>query len=65
MTTESTPSHTFDSLVREADLIALNARAVRASVEAVSHTTAADLAKPTPCASWTLYGLLTHMIAQH
>lgn len=68
MTTESTAPaelNAFDSLVSKADLIALHAQTVRASIEVVSHVTAADLTKPTPCASWTLHGLLTHMIAQH
>lgn len=55
----------LDSLAGGADLIALHARVVRTSIEVVSHVTAADLAKPTPCADWTLHGLLTHMIAQH
>ncbi|WP_406239236.1 TIGR03086 family metal-binding protein [Nocardia sp. NBC_01009] len=49
----------------DADLVALDALAVRASIELVSHVTTADLTKPTPCADWTLHGLLTHMIAQH
>ncbi|MFC9996823.1 TIGR03086 family metal-binding protein [Nocardia sp. NPDC127526] len=47
------------------DLIALNARAVEVSIDLVARLTAADLSKPTPCADWTLHGLLTHMIAQH
>lgn len=47
------------------DIIALNALAVRASVDLVAQVTARDLARPTPCADWTLHGLLRHMIAQH
>ena len=44
---------------------ALDAQAVRASLELVEKVTARDLARPTPCADWTLHGLLRHMIAQH
>lgn len=47
------------------NLVALNAQAVRTSVELVTHATAADLDKPTPCAGWTLEGLLAHMTTQH
>ena len=46
-------------------IIALDARAVRASIDLVDQATAADLGRPTPCADWTLHGLLRHMIAQH
>jgi uncharacterized protein (TIGR03086 family) len=46
-------------------IIALDAQAVRASVDLVAQATARDLARPTPCADWTLHGLLRHMIAQH
>ncbi|WP_425326133.1 TIGR03086 family metal-binding protein [Nocardia otitidiscaviarum] len=56
---------TFDALTTPTDLVALNARAVRASSAAVSHCGPADLSKPTPCADWTLRDLLIHMIAQH
>jgi uncharacterized protein (TIGR03086 family) len=47
------------------DIVDLDARAVRASVEVVSRATVADLARPTPCADWTLAELLAHMTAQH
>jgi uncharacterized protein (TIGR03086 family) len=47
------------------DIVALDARAVRASVDFVGHALLADLARPTPCAEWTLLGLITHMTAQH
>jgi uncharacterized protein (TIGR03086 family) len=47
------------------DIVTLDARAVRASVRAVSQISAADLARPTPCADWTLADLLAHMTAQH
>jgi uncharacterized protein (TIGR03086 family) len=46
-------------------IVALDARAVRASVGLVAQAGAADLARPTPCAEWTLLGLITHMTAQH
>jgi uncharacterized protein (TIGR03086 family) len=49
----------------DVDLVALNAQAVRTSVDLVSRATAADLSKATPCAGWTLHGLLAHMTAQH
>jgi uncharacterized protein (TIGR03086 family) len=47
------------------DIVGLDARAVRASVEVVSQARAADLARPTPCAGWTLGHLLAHMTVQH
>jgi uncharacterized protein (TIGR03086 family) len=47
------------------DIVGLDARAVRASVQVVSQASAADLARPTPCAGWTLADLLAHMTAQH
>ncbi|MFX0573835.1 TIGR03086 family metal-binding protein [Nocardia nepalensis] len=68
MTTESDTAaepSTLESLAAQVDLIALNAQAVRTSIDVVSHVTAADLAKSTPCAGWTLHGLLAHMITQH
>src|SRR5271170_6356690 len=46
-------------------IVALDAQAVRASLDLVTRATAQDLARPTPCADWTLHGLLRHMIAQH
>ena len=47
------------------DYAALDAEAVRTSIDVVSGATTADLAKPTPCRAWTLYGLLAHMATQH
>jgi uncharacterized protein (TIGR03086 family) len=47
------------------DIVALDAQAVRTSIDLVTRVTGADLARPTPCADWTLHGLLRHMIAQH
>jgi uncharacterized protein (TIGR03086 family) len=46
-------------------VVALDAQAVRASIDLVAPVTDRDLARPTPCADWTLHGLLRHMIAQH
>jgi uncharacterized protein (TIGR03086 family) len=46
-------------------LVALNAQAVQLSVDQVSAVTPADLARPTPCGSWTVADLLAHLIAQH
>jgi len=51
--------------IQSADIVGLDARAVRASVLVVSQASAADLARPTPCADWTLADLLAHMTAQH
>lgn len=47
------------------DIVALDAIAVRASVDLVARAQPADMARPTPCADWTLHGLVTHMAAQH
>jgi uncharacterized protein (TIGR03086 family) len=47
------------------DIVALDAQAVSESVRLVAQATTADLARPTPCADWTLHGLLRHMVAQH
>ena len=47
------------------ELIELDATAVRASVDLVAQLTPADLTRPTPCAGWTLHGLLAHMTTQH
>jgi len=47
------------------DIVALDALAVRASVDLVARAQPADLARPTPCADWTLHGLIAHMAAQH
>lgn len=46
-------------------IVELDARAVRASVDLVNRADPADLSRPTPCADWTLHGLITHMTAQH
>ena len=47
------------------DYVSLDAQAVRASIDLVTRVTGTDLAKPTPCRAWTLYGLLAHMATQH
>jgi uncharacterized protein (TIGR03086 family) len=49
----------FDRLRR------LNAEAVRDSATLVGRAGAAHLARPTPCAAWSLGGLLAHLTAQH
>ncbi|NYH93424.1 TIGR03086 family metal-binding protein [Actinopolymorpha rutila] len=51
--------------VGSVDLVALDAHAVRASVDLLARATRADLTRPTPCAEWTLEDLLAHMAAQH
>ena len=56
MTTENTVGR---------DIVTLDARVVRATVRVVAQAGPADLARPTPCADWTLGELLTHMTAQH
>ena len=52
-------------LMPTVDYVSLDAVAVRTSIDVVSRATSADLAKPTPCRAWTLYGLLAHMATQH
>jgi uncharacterized protein (TIGR03086 family) len=47
------------------EIAALDAQAVRASVALVAQASPADMARPTPCADWTLHGLVSHMAAQH
>jgi uncharacterized protein (TIGR03086 family) len=47
------------------DIVGLDAAAVRVSVDLVARARAADMARPTPCADWTLHGLVSHMAAQH
>jgi uncharacterized protein (TIGR03086 family) len=47
------------------DYVSLDAQAVRVSIDLVARVTDDDLAKPTPCRAWTLYGLLAHMATQH
>ena len=56
MTTESMTGH---------DIVDLDARVVRGTVALVSQAGPADLARPTPCAGWTLGDLIGHMTTQH
>ena len=56
MTTESMTDH---------DIVDLDARVVRGTVALVTQAGPADLARPTPCAGWTLGDLIGHMTAQH
>ncbi|MET9492991.1 TIGR03086 family metal-binding protein [Nocardia sp. NPDC006630] len=58
------PTYT-ELLASGPELVSLNARAVRTSIDVVSRLTAADLDAPTPCAGWALRDLLEHMIVQH
>src|ERR1700750_714582 len=56
MTTESMTGH---------DIVDLDARVVRGTVALVTQARPADLARPTPCAGWTLGDLIGHMTTQH
>jgi len=55
----------LDAFAARVPLRSHHTRAVRTSVDLVASVTERDLARPTPCRSWTLYGLLAHMTAQH
>lgn len=48
-----------------ADLRELDRRAVLTTVTIAAHVTPEHLARPTPCAEWTVGELLEHMTAQH
>lgn len=52
-------------LINGTDIRTLDARAVVASMDVVSLVGEADLARPTPCAEWTVADLLAHMTTQH
>jgi uncharacterized protein (TIGR03086 family) len=57
MTTENvTPGH---------GIVDLDARVVEATVGLVRQAHLFDLDRPTPCAGWSLDGLIAHMTAQH
>ncbi|WP_129667831.1 TIGR03086 family metal-binding protein [Phytoactinopolyspora endophytica] len=58
---------TLDDLAArpDVDLVALDAQAVRTSIDLATRATPADLTRPTPCAGWTLNDLLAHMTTQH
>ena len=47
------------------NIVAHNARVVRASIAVVDRVQPADLTAPTPCAEWNLAELLAHLTAQH
>jgi uncharacterized protein (TIGR03086 family) len=47
------------------ELIALNRRAVDATVRYAAKATIRDLTRPTPCAGWGLACLLRHLIGSH
>ncbi len=47
------------------EVVAFDAIATSTSVDLVARARPADMARPTPCADWTLHGLVTHMAAQH
>ena len=47
------------------NIVAHNARAVRASSAVVDRVLDTDLGRPTPCADWNVLELLMHMTAQH
>src|SRR4029077_9093658 len=60
------PGLTLPGLVLSGpDLIELDATAVRASVDLVTQLPPARPPRPTPCAGWTLHGLLAHLTTQH
>ncbi|MFF0637853.1 TIGR03086 family metal-binding protein [Nocardia sp. NPDC004151] len=57
---------TYEELLASGtELLALDARAVRTSIDVVSWVTSGDLDATTPCEGWTLRDLLEHMIVQH
>jgi uncharacterized protein (TIGR03086 family) len=45
--------------------LALHAEAMAVLDAVVAHVTEADLARPTPCAGWTVADLLAHEVGQH
>jgi uncharacterized protein (TIGR03086 family) len=47
------------------DVLPLHRTAVLASADTVNAVTPDDMARPTPCAGWTLTDLLAHMTVQH
>src|ERR1700753_734316 len=57
--------HIKQNVAKGKELVELDAQAVRESASLVARATKSDLARPTPCADWTLHGLLTHMTTQH
>jgi uncharacterized protein (TIGR03086 family) len=72
MTTEHTTEHTTGPAAGPATqdtaghaIVDLDARVVEATVGLVKQAGPLDLDRPTPCADWTLAGLIGHMTAQH
>jgi uncharacterized protein (TIGR03086 family) len=57
----------YDQLVAAdyAEILELDRRAVELSAQITAQAQPADLARPTPCAGWSLADLLEHMITQH
>jgi uncharacterized protein (TIGR03086 family) len=47
------------------NIVALDAQAVSTSLDLVNRARPADMTRPTPCADWTLHGLIAHMATQH
>jgi uncharacterized protein (TIGR03086 family) len=64
LTTENTTQNATEGMTG-CRIVDLDARVVRATVGLVSQASRADLARPTPCAGWTLGDLIGHMTAQH
>jgi uncharacterized protein (TIGR03086 family) len=67
MTTQKateTTQQTVESMTGHG-IVDLDARVVRATVGLVSQAGPSDLARPTPCAGWTLGDLIGHMTVQH
>src|SRR5471032_2055915 len=52
-------------MLNMADLVTLHRSVLESSVSIVSHVTAGDLERPTPCTGWTLRRLLAHMVGQN
>lgn len=51
--------------LRTMDVRDLDVRALRAAGQVIAQVTAADLARPTPCASWSLAELLRHLVSEN
>ncbi|MGW0805990.1 TIGR03086 family metal-binding protein [Nonomuraea sp. NPDC002799] len=47
------------------NIVAFDRQAVQTSVDLAARISVEDLTLPTPCAAWTLHGLLAHMTTQH
>lgn len=51
--------------LRTMDVRDLDRRALRAAGQPIAQVTAADLARPTPCADWNLGELLRHLVSEN